>query len=288
MTKVEKFKRYIISLNDRGGPIEEDYFELSFMLCQYARQGLTRGQILEVFEPLLVGTFIGKMLMVKKHGSFDILEQMYVQNYCSNVPWQNRWDDYIFSTWTCQAVRGRMDFLERFILDSPRELKSIVDIGCGSGRASRVVNTLQLNCFKDICYTGLDHDPEAIVYCEKMIIPIRIKYPTYLFVQDNILKTKIQYSADLVWSAGVFDYFNDDIFIRVLTKLITWAPENGYIVVGNLSPRCPNQCIMVLLRWFLFYRSKAHLLKLSEKLPIRKAWVDSDPMGIQHYLVLQK
>lgn len=289
MTNVERFKRYVVSLNDRGGPIEEDYFELSFLICKYARQGLTRQQILEVFEPLLIGTFIGKMLMVKKHGAFDIIEQMYAQNYCSDVPWQNRWDDFIFQTWTCQAVRERMGFLKRFLIRRP--IYSLLDVGCGSGQAFNIVSNYNIH------YTGIDHDPEAIVYCKNRFECIGDD----TFKTKNILKIGANGRAshtyrgflhvgyyNCIWSAGVFDYMKDDLFITLIKKLLTFIPEDGYLVIGNLSPRCPEQCIMVLLHWYLFYRSKAHLLKLSENLPIQHAWVESDSMGIQHYLILQK
>lgn len=273
MTLGTRLNTYIQSLNARGGPREEDYFDVAFNLCYFARQGLTYTDKLEGFASILENTFFGKVFYTKQHGAFQILELMYTQEYFSGAPHLQRWDEFIYRSWTCQAVRNRVDFFQRFVVRRP--VYSVLDVGCGSGR---IVNTINRY---DLKYRGVDYNQQAVDYCKHM-------YHDNTFIQGNILNMPFKFGQDFIWCSGVFDYFTDTLFVMMADRFLQSLPDGGFAIIGNLSPRTDVQCLMHIVNWHLLYRSKEHLLKLSEQLPTSKAWVESDRMGIQHYLILQK
>ena len=61
------------------------------------------------------------------------------------------------------------------------------------------------------------------------------------FVQRNALRFRPQRTYDLVWSAGLFDYFEDALFVTTLSRLLKATAADGELVVGNFSTQNPSR-----------------------------------------------
>jgi len=107
-------------------------------------------------------------------------------------------------------------------------------------------------------------DAHAIAYSKKMTSKHAGKIN---FILKNILRFDCEEKFDIIWSAGLFDYFNDAVFVRLLKRMKNWLQPNGRIVIGNFNQEYnPSRTYMeVMGEWFLEHRSEAHLLSLAEK-----------------------
>lgn len=85
------------------------------------------------------------------------------------------------------------------------------------------------------------------------------------FQAKNVLRFQSSKKYHLIWSAGLFDYFDDGVFVFMLNKLKTMVAEGGEIVIGNFSTMNPSKSYMELFEWHLHHRSpntlKAFALK---------------------------
>lgn len=67
-----------------------------------------------------------------------------------------------------------------------------------------------------INFTCIDMDLDAINYGKKLNAPYldQIK-----FIHKNIFRFTTDEKFDLIWSAGLFDYFKDKTFVSVLSRM---------------------------------------------------------------------
>nr|VFJ65755.1 MAG: hypothetical protein BECKFW1821C_GA0114237_100837 [Candidatus Kentron sp. FW] len=86
-----------------------------------------------------------------------------------------------------------------------------------------------------------------------------------VFYPKNALRFKSDRQYDLIWSAGLFDYFSDSVFVFMLRKLATMVSKSGEIVIGNFSTKNPSKPYMELFEWNLHHRSPSTLKALAEE-----------------------
>lgn len=69
----------------------------------------------------------------------------------------------------------------------------------------------------------------------------------------------------LIWAAGIFDYFDNDTFVRLLKRYLCFLDEKGELVIGNFSPNNPTRNYMEIVGdWYLNHRSADKLISLSK------------------------
>ena len=182
------------------------------------------------------------------------------------------------------AHRGRIKMMqnrltteaERVIIEQER-MFSTINIGCGP--ALEVQNFIADNPMANQTTMQLvDFNEETIDYAkiriERTIAesgnkPI-IKYLTKSI--DDLLReahqkdnTNVQL-YDMVYCAGLFDYFSDHICKRLVELFYSWLRPGGLVTVTNVDPRNPNRYQMEhLLEWNLIYRDDSDMKKLVPK-----------------------
>jgi cyclopropane fatty-acyl-phospholipid synthase-like methyltransferase len=139
----------------------------------------------------------------------------------------------------------------------------------------------------DIRFDLVDFDQNAIDYSshknkkfEKLISYHKV----------NVLRFEPYMRYDLIWSAGLFDYFKEKHFVYLLKKYINYVAEGGELVIGNFSTENPSQILMeVVSEWYLNYRSREDLLKIARDAGLLngKVFVDSEALGVNLFLNIQ-
>ena len=106
------------------------------------------------------------------------------------------------------------------------------------------------------------------------------------FHRDNALKFKPSKKYNLIWSAGLFDYLNKDLFKMLLSKLLVFVKPGGELVIGNFSLNNPCRDWMECGKWFLHHRSPADLIKIATDcgVPREKVAVQAEPLGVNLFL----
>ncbi|MCB1097682.1 MAG: class I SAM-dependent methyltransferase [Verrucomicrobiae bacterium] len=109
------------------------------------------------------------------------------------------------------------------------------------------------------------------------------------FHNSNALRYRSKRAYDLIWSAGLFDYFDDKIFVFMLVRLREMLSQNGKIVIGNFSTQNPSKHYMELFDWHLYHRSPQSLRYLAkragfnpESIKVRK-----ESLGVNLFLHIQ-
>lgn len=179
------------------------------------------------------------------------------------------------------AHRGRIKMIqnrlteeaERVIMEQER-LFTAINIGCGP--ALEVQNFIAENPLVNQTTLQLvDFNEETINYAKIKIENIIsesgnkpiIRYLTKSI--DDLLReahqkdnTNVQL-YDMVYCAGLFDYFSDHVCKRLVELFYSWLRPGGLATVTNVDPRNPNRYQMEhLLEWNLIYRNEDDMKKL--------------------------
>ena len=111
--------------------------------------------------------------------------------------------------------------------------------------------------------TCLDTDPRAIAYAKALNQP----YLSHIqLVQKNALRFHSKQTFHLIWSAGLFNYFNDKVFVALLGRFRRLLEPGGEVVIGNFNQdHNPSRAYMEIFGgWYLHHRSKQQLLTLAQ------------------------
>lgn len=191
-------------------------------------------------------------------GDFKIIDRLYTFQASPNFP---KWGKYSLQTHGAKAVRNRKQYFKT-ILDQLSKVNPNAHIlNVASGPARDVYEYLTENPNSKFHFTCVDMDDRAIAYAKDLN---KLHLSKVTFVKRNVLRFQSDDKFDLVWSAGLFDYFKDRIFVSLLTKFKGLLKPNGEVVVGNFNEdHNPSRNYMeVLGDWFLFHRSTSKLTQL--------------------------
>lgn len=281
---------HLKSIYEAGGPSREEYPALMNSIQQVAH--MKRNMPSQEYRPLIasvMGSSFSKDTMqgfsfAKPYGysgDFEIIERIY-HRYISTEPHLARWDVFFQSSEAAQAVRNRKEYFKRCMEHlnlTPRSRVLNIASGPASDLFEYVLDTSSMAHFDCI-----DADENAIQYASRKFAPIECNVH---FTHKNLFKFNPgETTYDAIWSAGLFDYFNDDVFVSVLNKLHPWLHEGSTLVVGNFSENNPAEHYMSVFDWELTYRSRERLIELAKMSLFRhcKIQVDSEPHGINLFL----
>jgi len=193
------------------------------------------------------------------------------------------WDAYVLSLPCSQSLFNREAYLLKRIgqcIEKTGAL-SVLDIACGNGRLMKKL----LEKYPHIQVVGIDSEPMAIEEAKKNTG--RREY----YEVVNALKDLPDCDADIVVSAGLFDYLPEVLGTRLLQR-VQRHYDPDMIIVGNLTNH-DSEPLMELLGWDLHYRNRIEL----SNLVINGIWpkdvhyncrVEHEPLEINLFLVMEK
>jgi extracellular factor (EF) 3-hydroxypalmitic acid methyl ester biosynthesis protein len=288
----------------RGGPAEHEYDVLSALfdklhgLSKVRRgdnvDGPARGnEVFSVFGPFnTTDTNQGFVCTCPRgyYGDFEIIERIYVRRTSSD-PALRRWDQYFHWTTPVRAVRARKDYCVELFDKTVRSKQAptrILNVASGpcrdiyeflTGADDDILRHTSIHC--------VDQDANAITYAQALLAPFADRVS---FENRNIFRCRLADAYDLIWSAGLFDYLEDRIFIRLLVKLWAAVAPGGELVVGNFSTRNPHRSYMELAGWHLIHRDENDLLDLARQAELEgaSAHVDQEPNGVNLFMHLAR
>ena len=230
------------------------------------------------------------------HGDFEIIDAIYTERV-NEHPALEKWDRYFHAQSAPKAVRNRKAYFQHLLRRSEdgRWAQHRTSVDGHTEPGLRVLNVASgpgrdmHEWFESSPKTGVridcvELDPKAIRYaselCAKWMNSIQ-------FHQGNALRFKTGERYHLIWSAGLFDYLNDALFVRLLRTFLRHCLPGGEIVVGNFSEYNPSRNYMELLGgWELIHRSRERLVALSELagIPVEHIHVGQEEEGVNLFL----
>jgi extracellular factor (EF) 3-hydroxypalmitic acid methyl ester biosynthesis protein len=217
-------------------------------------------------------------------GDFTLIHAIYEQ-YVNPDPRYSNWDRFFQNQPGAQAVRNRKDYFLRCcrkLEESSRREVNVLILGCGP--ATDVKEFYSLYPDSRIRFHLIDFDQHAIDFASKQN---RIVNGSIEYFRINVLRFKPFKLYDLIWSAGLFDYFKEKHFIYLINKYLKYLAEGGEYVIGNFSHGNPTKRLMeVLSDWYLHHRSKYDLIRMAVEAEAREEQVrvDMEELGINLFL----
>lgn len=249
----------------REGPHVEDYpFTNYFFRRQYQKdkEGFTRlfADIRPQVKAFHAPESLAGFCYLQPHGyagDFELIERLYTR-HVSRDPAVARWDHFAQEQPAAKAVRNRKSYFIDLL--GSRQYTRLLNLASGPCRDIKEYFERHPDAATQVHCVELD--PKAIGYAKKLLGP----NPRVQFIQENVLRWQRADTYDLIWSAGLFDYFTDAIFVRVLSRLLRNLNPGGELVIGNFSDTNPNRAFMeVAMNWHLHHRSEAQLIHLARE-----------------------
>jgi extracellular factor (EF) 3-hydroxypalmitic acid methyl ester biosynthesis protein len=283
----------IRALVAQGGPERTDYPALDLLSfgIQHAVGSSTIQQddlqeMRRAFgEVLSTTSTVHGFAYLKPHGyagDYELIDRIY-QGYVSPEARLSKWDVYCNQHPTTQAVRNRKEFFKSFVSKDPG-IRTVLNLGSGPGRdIHELFGLLGDRPLEVVC---VDQDADALAHAGRLCRPYAARID---FRQANVLRFRSAEKFDLVFAGGVFDYFDDEIFLVMLKRMLRMVDENGTVMIGNFSWQNPGRGWMEVCDWHLHYRSPAHLrtLAMAAGAGRRSIRIEHEPSNINQFLIVE-
>lgn len=281
----EEAQKYLVSLVDKGGPEEKDYAEFTGIVNNLHDKDLIHFREI-IKDALNENTLIGHGY-VKPFGypgDFRIIHSIY-EDYVNPDPKYSNWDRFFQDQEGAHAVRNR----KQYFLEHCEKLESSAKTApkiliLGSGPATDVHEYLGNHPDSRIEFNLVDFDQNAIDFARKQNDKFNgmVKY-----FRINVLRFKPIQMYDMIWSAGLFDYFKEKHFAYMINKYYKFLAEEGEFIIGNFSLQNPTKRLMeVLSEWYLNHRSRFELIKIAMDAGVKEKniRVDNEELGVNLFL----
>lgn len=281
---------YIKEMFAKNGPDKHEFLELYGLLNQVKAEDIPH--IRKLIAPLLnKNTLIGfsHTKPFGYSGDFFIIEKLY-QYYTSPDERYRKWDEFLLSSGAVSAVRNRKTLaIEIFEQLNEKAMGLQQDVMIlGSGPVTETFEFFEKHPDSPLIYTMIDMDKRAIAYAKS-------KNRKYLdrmtFHNANVIRFNPNKKFDLIWSAGLFDYFKNKHFVFLLKRYYQYLNEGGEMIIGNFNIDNPSRKSMeILCDWFLYHRSVDELKQFAIQAGIEQTKIDvlREPSGINLFLRVRK
>lgn len=293
MKTVKEHIDYLKMLVDRGGPEESEWnmvrdwmFDLGSAIdSKTFSDEEINGIYNEIGNAFPVETIQGHTYHKprKYAGDFELLDKIQTSYVIGDARFAN-WDRYFHSCAAPEAVRFRIQYLieilEAKMLHEKKDF-SLLDIASGPCRDIHAFLSGYPDA--DIMIDCVEHDADAVLFSKNLL---KEHHKKVNLLHINFLRFAFPKKYDLIWSAGLFDYFDDNFFIRKLKLMISNLNPGGEIVVGNLSVTNPSRYYMLLFKWIVHHRTEEQLISLAKEAgaDAENISVYKEPLGVNLFL----
>ena len=195
-------------------------------------------------------------------GDFLIIDKIYRQHVTADERFE-KWDQFWHEQPACKAVRNRKSYFIRTIREMLQRKTPMRLLNVASGPARDLAEAyahIDPALLQTVC---VEADENAINYAKELN---EQNASQITFVHKNIFHFQTDGQFDIVWSAGLFDYFEDNVFIRLLQKFMSWTKPGGEVIIGNFGDHNPTRNYMELIgEWYLHHRSAEELTTMALK-----------------------
>lgn len=263
---------FIKQMVAQGGPTLSEYESFTQWLQGIASE-INAGKlnqedieiIRKVFDEAISKETMQGFAYCKPHGypgDYEMIDKIYQEHHTNN-PNLIRWDQYFHAQSAPKAVRNRKEYFLRLLSNLEKssndgEPLQILNVACGPARD--LFEFLD-NSNGKVMFDCIEYDQNAINYARELCS----NYLDYInFMKANALKFKTQKRYKLIWSAGLFDYFEDKTFISLINRFNNFLDEEGELVIGNFSEKNNTKNYMEIMgAWYLNHRDENKLMSLA-------------------------
>lgn len=218
-------------------------------------------------------------------GDFEFIEKIYTHHISSDSRFE-KWDLFIQSISISKVGRNRKTYFKNLL--KSKSTNSFRTLNLASGPCRDLLEFFEENPNLKTQIDCVEMDKDAINFATQLLGSHIDKVHFFL---ENIFKFQTDEIYDLVWSAGLFDYFDDITFIRIFAQFYQNLKNGGEIIIGNIHPRSPSRPIMEFTNWHLHHRTETDLVELAIQAGVTdysKIRIEMEPEGVNLFLRVRK
>jgi SAM-dependent methyltransferase len=230
-------------------------------------------------------------------GDFEMMNQIYRNDFFANSLFGGCMEAAVSLHEEPTAVRNRVKYLSEKIASACLKKGSVSILAVASGPAEEIKATISRLSNEDLArinFTLLDQDEDALRYAQKNIKEQLVKENKELKVNllsmdvKDLITSGLSDEFDLIYSAGLFDYFSDPVASRACKALFRSLKPLGKMVIGNFNADAPNTFgMLALFDWFLILRNEKDLARIFS-VPGSKLSVEREPKNVNLFCVVER
>ncbi len=279
----------------KDGPDKEQYNDLVEWLNQLSQSSREDSSQIEVLNQ--VKLIFNDLFMTKESllghvsiwphgyaGDYEIIDRIYKNDVSSQAKFE-KWDKWFHDAAATQAVRNRKTYFKQLLAEKTANGNPIKVLNLASGPCRDLLEFFNENPGANVQFDCIEIDPNAVTFASQLL-GVHKEHVTFHLA--NIIKYDTLEQYDLIWSAGLFDYLDDQTFIQVIKRYQHNLNLGGEIVIGNFYVHNPSRNIMEVFNWRLRHRTYDELLGLAEKAGYNpgRMRVESEPLGVNLFMRL--
>lgn len=314
LKRAKEIELYLSKYPEEWGKFQSEFnIEMNglFMkIMNFEKDCLNKGEEAKVYK--LKQLFIKKFLEIFLRGEYSVwsLKKPYgyagdfkiIDNIYMNTPntegFDRLFDNYFQMSAISVAVRNRKDDFKRMILDFvDKRQKShlrIMNLASGPCREIKELLEAENDLFENVTFDCYDNDLNSIEYAKKLLSG----YDNITFTKENVIRIALKKDIsllidkkyDLIYSTGLFDYFNEKLAIATVTNLKKLLKPNGVMVIATVIDKYSNPSVHFMEwvgDWNLVYRSCENFIKIFNEAGFKENQLKLkyEQQGIIQYLI---
>ncbi len=199
--------------------------------------------------------------------------------------------DWCFGRAPVRGVRHRREWLASILDEEAARLDGkarVLSVACGHLREGRLSGAFCSGWFEEV--VALDADASSLAVARasqpELVTPIQLS------VARLPNRAKRLGTFDLIYSAGLYDYLEDELAHRLTASLFSLLRAGGRLVVGNFLAGVADSSFMeAFMGWKLFYRTREQIEGLLVQAPseeIGELSFHQDPYGVFGYVTARR
>lgn len=234
-------------------------------------------------------------------GDYEMMNHLYRNELVGKTLFDQCMHKYFIDEPAGVAVKNRGEYLHKKIkqlIQAKAKDKKIKILSIASGPAMEQQLFIKNNpefYGRNIEFSCIDQDEESLKHAQKQLLSLeRQKKSGFKFLFSNLAIKNIiaqglpENDYDLIYSAGLFDYFTDPVAQVAARQMINAVKSDGQVIIGNFSKNNPSTPFMeYVLDWILIYRSPADMMRLFESAG-KTTLIEQEHLGINLFAVINK
>lgn len=230
-------------------------------------------------------------------GDYQMMNQIYANEGMGKSLFSKCLHLYFISAPESRAVRNRAEYLFDIVVNSyKKHSKGFRLLSVASGPAFEIQSFIlkHPDLAVNTKFSLLDQDIEALQHAQKKIKVLERDLNIKLDVNfihkpiKQVIAKGLDGEFDLIYSAGLFDYFTDPVAHMAARRLYDCLGNKGKLIIGNFSNSSLGQITMdIALDWHLIYRSPEDLKSLFAEIG-NSFNIESEKEGINLFCHIDK
>jgi len=175
---------------------------------------------------------------------------------------------YAIKSAAAKGVRARRKLIARKIdhLTERPGMSQITSVGCGHAREWELIEPMSRRSISR--FAAIACDARTLDDLESRI-PMDTLHRRHAGVHSLLTGTVRIPRADLVYSAGLYDYLSDDLGARLARRMFDALLPGGTLLITSFAPNVRDVAYMELfMRCSLIYRTEHYMSRLLRELPV--------------------